>query len=221
MKAKPFLIVATAGFTFLAACQNSTKNADEQSSAASEMDTMMHSDTAAAHSGMMGAMKNMMQDMHQMQPTGNVDVDFASMMKSHHEGALAMARIEVQSGQDATLKQMAQKIIESQQAEIKELQAFIDAHPSPEKNYDPAKKETGFAKAMDESMKTMMNIPTMDHNASTDSQFVQMMIPHHQSAVEMANGYIQFGEDAKLITMAKKMVEEQKREIEEFKNLKR
>ncbi len=102
--------------------------------------------------GMSMAMNKMMTDMHQMQMTGNVDNDFALMMKGHHQGAVDMAQVELQSGKDETLKQMAQKIMNDQKSEIGELQTFLDNHQDPAKNYDPAKKDEGFAMVMDKSM---------------------------------------------------------------------
>ena len=165
-------------------------------------------------------MDRMMTEMHKVQMTGNIDVDFALMMKAHHQGAVEMAEVLLQSGQDPQIKEMAEKISDAQRSEIKDLNKFIEKHQDHEKNYDPAKKDAGFAKSMDESMKVMMNMPEMDERtvASADHQFVHMMIPHHQSAVEMASAYIEYGKDPKLMSMAKKMIADQNTEIEEFKN---
>ena len=45
--------------------------------------------------------------------------------------------------------------------------------------------------------------------SGSDIMFLQMMIPHHEGAVQMAEGFIQFGKDPQLISMAKKMIEDQ------------
>lgn len=175
---------------------------------------------SSMNAGMMGGMDKMMKDMHAMEMTGNVDHDFAMMMKSHHQAAIDMAQAELGSGKDETLKQMAQKIIDAQQSEISDLEAFLNNTKDAAKNYDPAKKGEGFAKVMDKNMMMMMDMPKADESASTDHQFVDMMIPHHQSAVLMAEGFMKHGKDAKLVSMAKKMVADQNREIEEFKKWK-
>lgn len=44
-----------------------------------------------------------------------------------------------------------------------------------------------------------------------------MMIPHHQGAIMMAEGFGQFGKDPVLIAMSKKIIADQKMEIEQFK----
>lgn len=215
MKATTLIIGTIALAINLASCQNNTTKETDHSM---NMDSgHMNLDTSSMHSAMSGSMDKMMQDMHQMQKSGNVDYDFAMMMKSHHQGAVNMAQTEVNSGADETLKQMAKKIVDTQQAEINELESFLNSHKNPDKNYDPAKKTEGFAKIMDQNMTMMMNMPKMHGDASTDKQFIQMMIPHHQSAVQMAEGFIKHGKDQGLISMAKKIIADQKKEIEEFK----
>ncbi len=50
-----------------------------------------------------------------------------------------------------------------------------------------------------------------------DRQFVQMMIPHHQSAIDMAKAYIKSGaHEAKLKTMANNIISSQQKEIGEL-----
>jgi len=71
--------------------------------------------------------KQSMDTMNQamMKPmTGNVDQDFAQMMIAHHQGAIDMARVEVQYGADPALKQMAQTVIDEQGKEIDALKQW-------------------------------------------------------------------------------------------------
>lgn len=63
---------------------------------------------------LMAAMKKNMKDMEAQPMKGNADLDFAAMMKVHHQGAMEMAEIELQQGKDAMMKKMAQKTIASQ-----------------------------------------------------------------------------------------------------------
>lgn len=58
--------------------------------------------------------------MHKMAApyTGDTDQDFVAHMMPHHEGAVEMARIELQYGKDPALKRMAREIIRSQEREI-------------------------------------------------------------------------------------------------------
>jgi hypothetical protein len=63
------------------------------------------------------AMARMHRDMA-MPSSGDSDRDFAAMMIPHHQGAVDMARIELQSGKDPVLRRLAQGIIVEQLQEI-------------------------------------------------------------------------------------------------------
>ena len=202
MKTNTLIIVALTITLSFSACQNNASKTETDHSSMDSND--MDMDAMSMSSGMKSGMDKMMNDMHQMEMTGNIDNDFAMMMKSHHQAAVDMAQEELKSGKDDGLKKMAQKIIDAQKSEIIELQSFLDNHKNPEKNYDPAMKEKGFSKVMDGNMTMMMDMPEMNESSSTDKHFVQMMIPHHQGAIMMAEGLIQFGKDPGLIAMAKK-----------------
>jgi uncharacterized protein (DUF305 family) len=66
----------------------------------------------------------MMQDMH-IAFSGNSDVDFVRGMIPHHQGAIAMAKVQLQHGKDATLKKLAAKIIADQEKEIAQMQDWL------------------------------------------------------------------------------------------------
>jgi uncharacterized protein (DUF305 family) len=70
-----------------------------------------------------------MQRMHKdmdMAYTGNADVDFARGMIPHHQGAIDMAKTELQYGKDPELRKLAQEVLESQAKEVTFLQAWLE-----------------------------------------------------------------------------------------------
>jgi uncharacterized protein (DUF305 family) len=73
------------------------------------------------------AMQRMQQNMN-MPMFGDPDVDFARMMIPHHQGAIDMARSELEHGKDPQLRQMAQKMIEDQEREVAMLKAWLAQH---------------------------------------------------------------------------------------------
>ena len=52
------------------------------------------------------------------------DKRFIDMMIPHHQGAITMAKDALQKSQHPEIKKMAQNIIDSQQKEIKQFQAW-------------------------------------------------------------------------------------------------
>ncbi len=82
----------------------------------------------SAQEGYKEAHEKMMQDMTKPM-SGDADKDFAMMMIPHHQGAIDMAEVELKYGKDETLRNMAQKIIDAQTKEIKELKDWQAAHP--------------------------------------------------------------------------------------------
>lgn len=63
------------------------------------------------------AMHKMMAGMS-IEPSGDVDRDFAAMMIPHHQGAIDMARAELRHGRNELLRRIAQEIVVEQQQEI-------------------------------------------------------------------------------------------------------
>lgn len=53
--------------------------------------------------------------------TGKPDRDFALMMIAHHQGAIDMAKVELQYGKEPELKALAERIIAAQEKEIAQM----------------------------------------------------------------------------------------------------
>jgi len=64
------------------------------------------------------SMTKMHSAMHDVFLVGKPDADFALMMIPHHQGAIEMAKVELQFGIDPRLRRLAQEIIVTQQSEI-------------------------------------------------------------------------------------------------------
>ncbi|UUZ51885.1 DUF305 domain-containing protein [Massilia sp. B-10] len=76
----------------------------------------------------MASMQKMHSEMEAMTMSGDMDHDFAMMMRSHHQGAIDMAKLELARGKDNVMKQMAKKMIADQSKEIAKLDKWMGQH---------------------------------------------------------------------------------------------
>ena len=172
------------------------------------------------------AMNKMMAGMA-VKPTGMADRDFVSMMVPHHQGAIDMAEAELEYGRNLTLLRIAQEIVVEQEQEIAAMRLAIgepatptwvtnqtDEVPArPSANKKITGEDTAFLArsnaAMDKMMADMAVTPTGD----VDHDFVAMMVPHHQGAIDMAQAELQYGRNPQLRTIAQEIIVDQMQEI--------
>ena len=169
------------------------------------MDKMDHSN--------MGTMNGGMKD---MKMTGDFDYDFANTMIIHHQSAVDMAKNVLAKGNNADVKKMAQNIITAQEAEIASFKTLLASYKMPEMKKESSEAHNELGENMEKMEATMKAIP-MTGNA--DKDFLNMMIPHHQSAVTMAEDELSHGKNLELKKMAQKIMEDQNKEIKELNDL--
>lgn len=66
----------------------------------------------------------MMKDM-EITYTNNSDMDFVRGMIPHHQGAIAMAKVQLAHGKDAEIRALAERIIADQEKEIAQMQGWL------------------------------------------------------------------------------------------------
>lgn len=79
-----------------------------------------------AQMALMDGMDTMNKNMMMGGMAKDVDVAFACAMIPHHQGALDMAKAELQYGDDDWAKAKAQEVIDAQVKEIAELKAWLE-----------------------------------------------------------------------------------------------
>jgi uncharacterized protein (DUF305 family) len=172
------------------------------------------------------AMDKMMKDMA-VQPTGDVDRDFVAMMTPHHQGAIDMAQAELQYGRNQKLLRIAQEIVVEQLQEIAAMRLAIGepasptwvtngAHDAPTAAPPHKANPDGdalFVSRSNAAMDKMMTDMAVKPTGNVDFDFVAMMVPHHQGAIDMAQAELQYGQNPQLKTIAQEIIVDQMQEI--------
>jgi uncharacterized protein (DUF305 family) len=79
-------------------------------------------------------------------------------------------------------------------------------------------EEQPFLSENDAAMNKMMANMTIKPTGDIDRDFVAMMIPHHQGAVDMANAELKYGHNEQLRRLAQEIVASQPQEITAMRN---
>jgi len=142
------------------------------------------------------------------------DLQFLDTMIVHHQGAVEMARLAEGKLRNAELKALAGKIHADQEDEIRQMKVWRElwypgAHSA----------ENMLMPGMAGSIMDMSHMKTMRAGAAWDAMFIDMMIPHHQGAVQMGENALAKAERPDLKELAKKIIDAQTREIEQMKKL--
>lgn len=139
-----------------------------------------------------------------------VDRAFVAEMIPHHESAVEMAKIAQQRGESEFVKQLADDIVGTQTQEISTLRREDEA-------LDTAGVKKGslgvpaHATGMDDDPAKLKSAKPFDR------AFLEMMIPHHVGAIEMAKAEQAKGSDPELKALAGEIITAQEREIDEMR----
>lgn len=140
--------------------------------------------------------------------TGNgTDRAFVADMIPHHESAVDMAKIAKQRGETTFVKDLADDIIRTQNAEITTMRSIatkLDDAGVKAKDLGIPKHQMG----MDNDLGMLRKADPFDR------AFIDMMIPHHQGAIRMARVEIAKGSNLQAKKLAGQIIEAQTREID-------
>jgi len=139
-----------------------------------------------------------------------VDRDFVAMMVPHHQGAIDMAEAELSYGHNELLRRLAQEIIVTQQEDIAQMRlALVSAAAS----LSSGPEEALFLARNDAAMTRMMAAMKIKPSNDVDRDFVAMMVPHHQGAIDMAEAELSYGYNEPLLGLAQEIIATQQQEI--------
>ncbi len=150
-------------------------------------------------------MKTMHKEM-QAPLAGNADVDFTRQMIPHHQGAVDMAKIQIEHGKDERLKDFNRWVIAAQESEIGFMKNWL-------RRRDNGAAPAGATDYYGEAMKSMHHGMMVPYSGDADLDYVRGMIAHHQGAVDMAIVLMAEGMDSELNSLANDIYNSQTQEI--------
>ena len=167
------------------------------------------------------------------------DARFIDAMIPHHEGAVTMAQEALTKAEHPELRELAQQIIVAQEREIADMKAWRQAwYPSlPMTEGMPMMSGMEHGKGMDHGAGMDMGKgsgmgmggamgsqghgtaapATTGHAMTYDATFIHGMIPHHESALMMAEHALKEGEHPEVRQLAQAILDSQRKEIDQMK----
>lgn len=162
-------------------------------------------------------------------PANDVDVEFAQMMIPHHAQALEMAEMAPDAGGGKTVRTLADRIDGAQRPEIVFMAGWLEDQglDAPTKaqidsgNIPMGRLGGHGSHGGHESAHDMPGMATKAQLASLakaegkdfDRQFLELMIMHHQGAMEMVDTVVREGSDLQLNELATGIYADQSAEV--------
>ena len=143
------------------------------------------------------------------------DKAFIDAMVPHHQGAIAMAEVALKNAEHEEIIQLSRNIISSQQAEIEELKSIK------QEEFGTSNVPMEMSPEQMRGMGMMMDPQQLANQKPFDEAFIDAMIPHHQSAIEMAQVALEKSDNPKIKELAQNIISAQQREIEQMREWRR
>ena len=135
------------------------------------------------------------------------NIAFLSQMIAHHQGAVDMAKDVLKVAKHSETKTEAQAVVTNQEKEIKQMTSWLHDWYG----VTPSAAQMDLMKA---DMKGMMGMKVTE-----DKMFFQMMIPHHQGAIDMSQLALKQSDKAEVKELAQQIIKAQEAEIVRYNAL--
>jgi uncharacterized protein (DUF305 family) len=151
----------------------------------------------------------------------DADVIFAQRMIVHHQQAIMMAKIAESHARDPNVEHLAAQIEAEQAPEIQTMTGWLQAWGKPAPTTTAGMMSSP---GMMPSMPTMMPQPDLSkmidmHGAAFDRMFLEMMITHHEDAVDMTKTEQASGANPEAKQLAKNIETSQTAQITQMQQM--
>jgi uncharacterized protein (DUF305 family) len=209
------LAIASLSGTALAACSNSSQQAQAPNAPTTE--------PSGKQDMMQGGMNHSM-SMDLGPADANYDLRFIDGMTPHHQGAVDMAKEAISKSKRPEIKKLAQDIIAAQNIEIKELKQWRQAW-YPKAETTPMAYDAKMGHMMPMSQQQMQSMMMKGDLGAADDQFdlrfINAMTPHHEGAVTMAQDALKKTKRPEIKKLSQNIITSQQKEIEQMKQWKK
>jgi len=154
----------------------------------------------------------------------DADITFAQEMIPHHRQAVEMAALTSERTENVDLLALAQQISAAQQPEIDTMTGLLDSWGA---EVPADMTGMGEMEGMDHGPTGMPGMMSAEEMASLeaaqgadfDRMFFEMMIAHHEGAIEMAQVELDNGADPAALALAQEIIDAQQAEIMQMQGL--
>ena len=214
--------VATAATTLTAALVLSACGGAEPAGSAAPANPAPAPTSAAAPSAAVSAEHN------------EADIAFAQGMIPHHQQAVEMSTLAADRAGSDDVRSLATEIEQAQGPEIAQMQAFLTTWGAPTSGGMPGMDHGGMPgmdhgdmgqEGMDHGEMAGMMTPDQMRQleqatgADFDRMFLEMMIAHHEGAVQMAQTELADGINPEATALAQQIIDAQQAEIGQMRQL--
>ncbi len=143
-------------------------------------------------------------------PTGgDYDRDFIDMMVPHHQAAVDMAKVGQAHAEHTELKTLADAIVKAQDGEIAQMKGWRKAWYGSD--------QIGTAMGGHPMAGMDVNLEQLAAAKPFDRAFIDAMLPHHQSAITLAQEAQTRAQHRELRDLTGRIIADQQREIDQMR----
>jgi uncharacterized protein (DUF305 family) len=135
---------------------------------------------------------------------------FAQMMIPHHEQAIELSNLAIKISTDAEILSLASQIKSEQSPEIKQMETWLESVGMPDMHH--MMEMPGYVEESDFAALQKLT------GAEFDIRFLELMIGHHEGAIEMAQD-IKGNKNSEVKALSDAIISSQTAEITEMKTL--
>lgn len=151
------------------------------------------------------------------------DLQFIDSMTAHHQQGIQMAQLAVEKARHKELREMAQKMVKDQRQEVEQMRTWREqwfaGQPQTvggqERQMQQGQRgaQGQVTPGMTGSMQADLGRLQAATSNEFDVMFLEVMIQHHQSGVQMAQDALARAERQEVKQLAQEIVDKQQREI--------